>query len=83
VEGIFMYELRIKEFRNLSRLTQRELASRAGISQNFLSEIESGMYDIKVSLLYKIAKALNVCPHELINQCNNCLICDRNKFFYP
>lgn len=78
-----MYGPKIKQIRILSRLTQKEVASRAGISQNFLSEIESGMYDIRISLLYKIAKALNICPHELITPCSDCLKCYKKKFFYP
>lgn len=64
-----MYELKIKKYRKLKKITQKQLASRIGISQNFLSELENNKYDIKLSLLFKISEALEVCPKDLLN-CN-------------
>ncbi|WP_242863843.1 helix-turn-helix domain-containing protein [Clostridium tepidiprofundi] len=60
-----MYELMIKEYRLKKNLTQKELALALDISQSYLSEIENGKYDIKLSLLCKIANALDVLPAEL------------------
>lgn len=60
------YRLRIKEYRKQDGMTQKELATKIGISQNYLSELENGKYDIKLSLLCKIANALEVFPFELV-----------------
>lgn len=60
-----MYKLKIKKYRKLKRITQKELARKINISQNFLSEIENHKYDIKLSMLCKIAKELNVSPKNL------------------
>lgn len=72
-----MYKLAIREHRILNKLTQKDLAYRIGISQNYLSEIEKGKYDIRVSFLLSISNALDVCPGYLI-RCNMCK-CRRNR----
>lgn len=60
------YKLKIREIRREKILSQRELALKIELSQNYLSEIENGKYDIKLSLLYRISRALEVCPFELV-----------------
>lgn len=55
-----MYKLKIKKYRIRKKLTEKELAHKVGISQNYLSELENNKYDIKLSMLCKIAKALDV-----------------------
>jgi len=60
------YKLKIKKFREKRKLTQKELALKIEISQSFLSEIENGKYDIKLSMLCKISKTLKVAPGKLI-----------------
>ncbi|WP_315117438.1 helix-turn-helix transcriptional regulator [uncultured Clostridium sp.] len=72
-----MYVLKIKEYRNLRGITQEQLAIKIEISQSFLSEIENKKYDIKLDLLYKIGRNLNVCPKRLI-YCN-CKICRKKR----
>ncbi|MBU3208499.1 helix-turn-helix domain-containing protein [Clostridium algidicarnis] len=57
-----MYKLKIKEYRIKRGLTQKELACKIGISQNYLSQLENNRYDIKLSMLFKIAKELKVPP---------------------
>lgn len=47
-------------------MTQKELAKRIGISQNYLSNLENGKFDIKLSLLFKIALELDIGLQELI-----------------
>lgn len=59
------YRLRIKKYREEVKMTQKELAQRVGISQNYLSELESNKYDIKLSLLCKIAKELDISSKKL------------------
>lgn len=77
--GDKMYKLKIRKYRKLKKLTQKELAIRIGISQNYLSEVENGKYDIRVSLLFKVGHALERCPKDLIEceyyfyDCKKCL----------
>jgi transcriptional regulator with XRE-family HTH domain len=59
------YKLKIKEYRRLNNITQRQLASRIGISQNYLSELENGKYDISLNLLCKIGEVLEESPKNL------------------
>ncbi|GAA0181434.1 hypothetical protein SH2C18_39680 [Clostridium sediminicola] len=61
-----LYKLSIKEHRTSKQITQKELAAKIGISQNYLSEIENNKYDISISLLLKIGKVLKICPFSLI-----------------
>jgi len=61
-----MYELRIKELRKIKKLTQKQLAEQIGISRSFLGELENGKWDIGLTLLIKISKALKVAPGKLV-----------------
>jgi transcriptional regulator with XRE-family HTH domain len=58
----------LKVARRIARLTQRDLASAAGVDDSFISLIESGKRDI-ATVNYKtvvlLARALNVTPEEL------------------
>lgn len=47
-------------------MTQKDLASRVGISQSFLSELENNKYDMSLSMLFKMSEVLNVCPSSLV-----------------
>ena len=71
-----MYKLKIKKYRKAKHLTQKQLSKKVSISQNYLCELENNKYDIKISLLFRIGKELNVCPKKFII-CNNCI---KNKF---
>lgn len=73
-----MYKLKIRKYRNLKNLTQKQLSIKIGISQNYLSEVENEKYDIRVSLLFKVGHALETCPKDLIEceyhcSCKKCL----------
>lgn len=58
---------KIRELRLQKRLTQEELAERAGITRTTICNIENGVQDdIKVKNLKKIADALEVSLSELI-----------------
>jgi DNA-binding XRE family transcriptional regulator len=48
----------IKAFRERENLTQKELAMKAGIRQQHLSEIERGLRPIGVAMAKKLSKAL-------------------------
>lgn len=60
-----MYKLKIKQYRIKNKLTQKELAHKINISQNYLSELENNKWDIKLSTLCEIADNLNVSPKSL------------------
>lgn len=66
-----VYELwetdsRIRTFRNYRGLTVSDLAEAAGISQPYLSEIESGKKTGSVDVLKRIAKVLKVDLDDLV-----------------
>ncbi|WP_246667234.1 helix-turn-helix transcriptional regulator [Bradyrhizobium sp. UNPA324] len=51
---------RVKERRQLSNLSQRDLAERAGIRQALVSQIELGEANVTLDSLVRIAIALDV-----------------------
>jgi ribosome-binding protein aMBF1 (putative translation factor) len=44
----------IKEERRLAKITQEELAKRTGTKKSFISRIENGHSDIRLSTLYRL-----------------------------
>ena len=56
----------IKYFRKERELTQEELAEKVGVSLEFIGRIEIATSKPSLDTLFKIAKALNVEPYELI-----------------
>jgi transcriptional regulator with XRE-family HTH domain len=59
-------ELRIKQLRRERRLTQDQLADRAGLSRNYLSQIETGARTPNITRLQQIARALSVDLMDLL-----------------
>ncbi|KEI02887.1 helix-turn-helix transcriptional regulator [Clostridium botulinum C/D] len=72
------FELRIKEFRLKLRISQKQLARKAELSQGYIAKLESTRYWNKsptLNTLIKIAKVFNVCPYKIVicnGNCNNC-----------
>jgi len=62
----YNYRLKIKKYRELKGLTQKELAQKIGISRSYFADLENGKYDIKLSMLIKTSKVLRVVPSKLI-----------------
>jgi len=60
-------KLYIKEIRLKSKLTQTELANKAGISLRYLQNIEAGDKKPSIDVLCILAKRLKVSIHELID----------------
>jgi transcriptional regulator with XRE-family HTH domain len=61
VENLFKkLGARIKLLRENSGLTQEELSETAGISQNFMSQLETGRRSPSLPTINKIASVLNV-----------------------
>jgi len=47
------------EFRKKERLTQEEVAKKAGIARSYYTKIEGGLYEVPVKTAAKIAVVLN------------------------
>ena len=58
-------ELRIQQLRKRKGVTQVELAHACETTQQQIAKIESGLIDLKISTLQKIAKALDCEIHNL------------------
>lgn len=58
---------RLKDIRKSKKLTQQELAEKAGLHLTYVGHLELGKYHPTVFVMWKIAKALKISIHELIN----------------
>ena len=59
--------MRIKRLRARQKLSQAELARRAGISHGYLARLETGRQDPTITTLEKLAKALRVKVRTLLD----------------
>lgn len=57
----------VRVWREHRGLTQQALADKAGISKNYLSQIESGKRDGRVRVLQALAQVLNVDLDDLVS----------------
>jgi transcriptional regulator with XRE-family HTH domain len=57
---------RIKALREQRKMTQEQLAERAGIGRSYLARLETARQDRTLSTLEKIAKALRVKVAKLL-----------------
>lgn len=55
-----LFGMRIKELRTDRKLSQEQLAEKAGISSKYMSRIEMGQHFPSIDILTKLAKALAV-----------------------
>jgi transcriptional regulator with XRE-family HTH domain len=58
--------MRLKKIRAQRRLSQEQLADKAGVSRQYLSRLEIGRHDPSLSTMVKLAKALKVKMGELV-----------------
>lgn len=58
---------RIKQLRKSLKLTQAELADKAGLSTNFIALLEKGKRSASVDTLFRISKVLKVELKELFD----------------
>jgi transcriptional regulator with XRE-family HTH domain len=56
----------LKRLRSRKKLSQAALAKRAGLSREYVNKIEAGRYDLPLSTLNGLAKALGVPVTELL-----------------
>ena len=59
---------RVRLHRLVQRLTQQDVADRAGVSRSFVSVFEKGDHGIDVLTLRRIAQALDVPLPELVTE---------------
>lgn len=57
---------RVKYYRNRLKITQAELAEKAGCSNNHISALERGLYSTRIDILANVALALNVSTDVLL-----------------
>lgn len=58
----------LRRIRHAQKLTQEELADRAGLSLRYIGSIERGDVSASVTVLGQIADALSVEPGELVKR---------------
>ena len=58
-------ENKIKEYRKLKRMTQKELGAKIGVKHNTVSGYENGTNEPEQDILFKIAAALDVSINDL------------------
>ena len=56
----------IRRFRRELRISQEELAHMAKVHRTYMGSIERSEQNISIDNIEKIAKALNVKPHQLL-----------------
>lgn len=62
---------KIREIRKSKKLTQKELAVKAGINKNSIARYEQGKVSPTETLIRKIAQALDIYPSELLENVSN------------
>jgi transcriptional regulator with XRE-family HTH domain len=60
------FGITLRECRKKAGLTQEELALEAGIERNYVSLIELGRNQPTITMIFKLAKALNIKPSKLM-----------------
>ena len=58
---------RIRMFRERQGISQEELAGRAELHRNYMSQIESGKRNLSIYRVVKLARALKVSPSKLLD----------------
>jgi transcriptional regulator with XRE-family HTH domain len=56
----------VVKYRTIARISQEELADRAGIHRTYVSQIERGLKSPTLSVLFEISKSLNTTASSLI-----------------
>ncbi len=56
----------VRKLRNQLKVSQEELADRAGVHRTYLGAIERGERNVSLANIVKIANALNVTPARLL-----------------
>ena len=57
---------RVRDIRLEKHMTQQDLSNRTGIAPYYISRIENGKLNIRVDMLFKLAKGLDVDVTEIV-----------------
>ncbi len=60
------FGVKLRELRQQKKLTQEELADRAGMHFTYIGQIERGLRNPSLVNLYKLSKALKISAGELL-----------------
>jgi len=58
----------LQELRHERGLSQEELAEKCDLHDRYISFLERGLRQPTITTIFKLAKALNITPTELINR---------------
>jgi transcriptional regulator with XRE-family HTH domain len=61
----------IRTLRRAAKISQEELAHRAGLHRTHVSQLERGLKSPTIATLAKVAKALNTTPSRIIKMFEN------------
>ncbi|MGB5962114.1 MAG: helix-turn-helix transcriptional regulator [Coleofasciculaceae cyanobacterium] len=61
------------KYRTLAKISQEELADRAGIHRTYVSQIERGLKSPTLSVLFQISRSLNTTASVLIAEVEQAL----------
>lgn len=62
-----MFNPKIREYRDVLKLTQDQLSEISGVSQNYISNLENEKYNAIIAVLILICRALNTNPNDILN----------------
>jgi transcriptional regulator with XRE-family HTH domain len=62
------FGMAVKRRRLSLGLTQEDLAEKSGLHRTYISSLENGQRNIALSNIIRLAKALDISPHELIKK---------------
>lgn len=65
-ECLILFGEALRNFRLKAKLSQEELAEQAGIDRSYLGAIERGEHNLALLNIIKIADALGINPHQLL-----------------
>lgn len=61
-----LFGVSLRQFRLNVGLSQEELAEKADIDRSYLGAVERGEHNLALINIIKVAKALDICPHQLL-----------------
>ncbi|MFW6406726.1 helix-turn-helix domain-containing protein [Acinetobacter baumannii] len=65
---LILFGLRLRELRKFKGISQERLALESGIGRSYLGEVERGKRNIALLNIYKLARALNIEPSQLLEK---------------
>lgn len=65
-DSMLSFSRKVKEFRKLRGLTQKDLAEAAQVDRKTISRIENSAYSPSLTSIFSIADALEVDPKDLL-----------------